>query len=206
MQSANRRSGRPPAAKSANTRGRIIGHARRVFFEAATLSAIARRADLTRPAINHYFKSKRELYRAVVETTEASVAVGIQQGRDATTLLGQLLAFFHAVAQVDAEDRSPAAFLVTSVLESRRHPQWSDAPERDMPGNIRAFVLWAVNGAVERGELSPDIEVGLLVDVLSAIVWGMGFYAGFLSSDAELEVITDQFRNMVTGKLWNLER
>jgi AcrR family transcriptional regulator len=81
-----------------------------VGFEAATFSAIASRANLSRPAINHSFKSKRELYRAVVETTDASVAAGIQKGREATTLLGQLSAFVRAAAQVDAEDRSPAAF------------------------------------------------------------------------------------------------
>jgi hypothetical protein len=120
--------------------------------------------------------------------------------------LTQLSAFVQAFARIDGEDRSPGVFFLTSVLESLRRPESSDAPERDTLGNIRVFVLWAVNGAIERGELSPDIEVGLLADLLLAIAWGMGFYAGFFGRDADMGVIIDQFHGMVTGKLWNLER
>ena len=60
---ASRGPGRPPAAKAAETRERILRAAREVFselgYDAATFQAIAIRADLTRPAINHYFASKR---------------------------------------------------------------------------------------------------------------------------------------------------
>ncbi len=49
--------------------------AREVFselgYDAATFQAIAIRADLTRPAINHYFASKRLLYQEVVDQTNA---------------------------------------------------------------------------------------------------------------------------------------
>ena len=48
-------------------------------YDAATFQEIAVRADLTRPAINHYFKSKRALYQEVIETTNAMVvSVGVQ--------------------------------------------------------------------------------------------------------------------------------
>ena len=43
-------------------------------YEAATFQEIATRADLTRPAINHYYPSKQALYRQVVaETNDAPV-------------------------------------------------------------------------------------------------------------------------------------
>ena len=68
-----RRPGRPPAAKADETRKRILRAARLVFsergYDGATFQAIAVRADLTRPAINHYFPSKRMLYREVVDET-----------------------------------------------------------------------------------------------------------------------------------------
>ena len=67
----------PPAAKAAETRERIVQAAREVFselgYDAATFQAIAIRADLTRPAINHYFASKRVLWSEVVEQTNALV-------------------------------------------------------------------------------------------------------------------------------------
>src|ERR1700759_455288 len=74
---ATRGPGRPPAAKAAETRERIVRAAREVFselgYDAATFQEIAVRADLTRPAINHYFKSKRVLYQVVVERTNELV-------------------------------------------------------------------------------------------------------------------------------------
>ena len=102
--------------------------AREVFselgYDAATFQAIAVRADLTRPAINHYFASKRVLYREVVEqTNEMVVAAGMARAQGETSLLGRLSAFFAAAMQADSEDRSAAAFLVTSVLEAQRHPE-----------------------------------------------------------------------------------
>jgi AcrR family transcriptional regulator len=67
LPTASRRPGRPPAAKADDTRKRILHAARQVFsergYEGATFQAIALHADLTRPAINHYFSSKRALYR-----------------------------------------------------------------------------------------------------------------------------------------------
>ena len=92
--------------------------AREVFselgYDAATFQAIAVRSDLTRPAINHYFASKRVLYRDVVEkTNELVVAAGMEKAQGETTLLKRLSAFFSAAMQADSRDRFAAAFLVT---------------------------------------------------------------------------------------------
>src|ERR1700694_2323766 len=77
LQPAGGGRGPPPAANAADTRERIVRAAREVFselsYDAATFQAIAIRADLTRPAINHYFSSKRVLYREVGAQTDALV-------------------------------------------------------------------------------------------------------------------------------------
>ena len=75
-----------------------MGAAREVFsergYDGATFQAIAVRADLTRPAINHYFSSKRVLYREVVDqTNELVVTAGIEQARRETTLMGRMTEF-----------------------------------------------------------------------------------------------------------------
>jgi AcrR family transcriptional regulator len=175
-------------------------------YDAATFQEIAVRADLTRPAINHYFKSKRVLYEQVIETTNAMVvSVGVQKAFESNSLIGQLSAFIYAATQADAHDRSAAAFLVTSVLESQRHPELRQAPEHDALRNTREFLLWAVNGAMERGELHTDTKVGPLAEMLVSMLWGMGFYAGFVGSHEELEVLTEQFRLLLKGRLWDLK-
>jgi AcrR family transcriptional regulator len=189
---ASRGPGRPPAAKAAETRERILRAAREVFselgYDAATFQAIAIRADLTRPAINHYFASKRLLYREVVEQTNAMVvASGMARAQGQTTLLGRLSAFFASAMQADSDDRSAAAFLVTSVLEGQR-----------------AFVSWAVNEAIEKGELTTDTDVPQLVEMLVAVMWGMGFYAGYVGSHNELSSIVDKLELLLANKLWKL--
>jgi AcrR family transcriptional regulator len=205
---ATRGPGRPPAAKAAETRERIVRAAREVFselgYDAATFQAIAVRADLTRPAINHYFASKRVLYRDVVEqTNELVVAAGMEKAQGETSLLKRLSAFFSAAMQADSRDRSAAAFLVTSVLESQRHPELS-RDEHNSLKTSRAFVTWAVNDAIERGELKTDTDTATLVEVLVAVMWGMGFYAGYVGGHDELAAIVDTLERLLANKLWTL--
>lgn len=205
---ASRGPGRPPAAKAAETRERIVRAAREVFselgYDAATFQAIAIRADLTRPAINHYFSSKRVLYRDVVEQTNAKViASGIAKAREATTLLNRISTFFAAAMDAESTDRSAAAFLVTSVLEAQRHPELV-SEEHDALRSSREFVKWAVDEAIAGGELSTDTDIPAIVEMLVAVMWGMGFYAGYVGQRDEVAVIVDKFELLMANKLWQL--
>ncbi len=205
---ATRGPGRPPAAKAAETRERIVRAAREVFselgYDAATFQAIAIRADLTRPAINHYFASKRVLYGEVVEkTNELVVAEGMAKAEGQTSLLKRLSAFFSAAMQSDSRDRSAAAFLVTSVLESQRHPELS-RDEHNSLKTSRAFVTWAVTESIQSGELTTDTDVPTLVEMLVAVMWGMGFYAGYVAGHDELGTIVDKLELLLANKLWKL--
>jgi AcrR family transcriptional regulator len=71
------RRGRPCAAISGETRGRIIAAARAVFTElgyhAATFGAIANRADVSRAAIEYHFETKQKLWTEVVGETHSLV-------------------------------------------------------------------------------------------------------------------------------------
>ncbi len=183
--------------------------ARQVFselgYDAATFQAIALRADLTRPAINHYFPNKRALFAEVVERTNALViAAGVERAQTATTLVGRLEAFLVAAVQADSEDRSAAAFMVAAVLESQRHPELRQDGNDALQGS-RDFVAWAVNEAIKAGELTTDTDVTSLVEMLVAVFWGMGFYAGFVGDHEQLERITDQLKLLLEHRLWRLK-
>lgn len=180
--------------------------AREVFselgYDAATFQAIAIRADLTRPAINHYFASKRILYGQVVEeTNEMVVAAGMAKAEGQTSLLNRLSAFFSAAMQAESRDRSAAAFLVTSVLESQRHPELS-RDEHNSLKTSRAFVTWAVTDAIRQGEMTTDTDVATLVELLIAVMWGMGFYAGYVGGHDELATIVEKLELLLGNKLW----
>jgi hypothetical protein len=94
--------------------------------------------------------------------------------------------------------------LVTSVLESQRHPELA-GDEHDSLKNSREFIQWAVNDAIERGELTTDTDVSYLVEMLVAVMWGMGFYAGFVGNHDELAAVVDKFRMLMANELWNLQ-
>ncbi|MEZ0339134.1 TetR/AcrR family transcriptional regulator [Mycobacterium sp. pV006] len=205
---ASRGPGRPPAAKAAETRERIVRAAREVFselgYDAATFQAIAIRADLTRPAINHYFSSKRILWAEVVQQTNAAiVSAGIARAHDHTRLVDRLVAFLTTATQVEVDNRSAAAFLVTSVLETQRHPELVD-DEHDPLKNSQQFVRWAVDDAITRGELSTDTDVEQLVEMLVAVLWGLGFYAGFIGDQDKLGAVIHKLELLLAHKLWNL--
>lgn len=182
--------------------------AREVFsergYDAATFQEIALRADLTRPAINHYFSNKRVLYREVVdETTELIVRAGIARAQQETTLVGRVSAFLAAAFEADAENRAAARFLVTSVLESQRHPDLNHG-ENDSLRHTRAFLMGATAEAIERGELTTDTDAESLTEMLLAVLCGVAFYSGFVGSAHEMAAIINQLGRLLDGTLWQL--
>ena len=204
--SASRRPGRPPAGKADDTRKRILHAARQVFsergYEGATFQAIAVRADLTRPAINHYFSSKRVLYREVVnQTNKLVVMASIERAEREPTLMGRLTAFISAAVLANSENPSASAFLVTNVLESQRHPELNTT-ENDAVRISREFLMRVVNDAIGRGEIAADIDASALVETLLVVLCGVGFYAGYVQSYEEMLAVSDVLRQLLEGALW----
>jgi AcrR family transcriptional regulator len=205
VQPASRGPGRPPAAKAAETRRRILRAAREVFsergYDAATFQAIAVRADLTRPAINHYFANKRVLYWQVLEeTNNAVVAASTQRAQGEMTLTGRVSAFIEAAIEAEVENRAASAFLIAATLESQRHPELS-RPGADSVNTTRAFLRWAINDGIQSGELNADTNAAALTEMLLAVLLGVGFYAGFVASRDEFDAITDQLKLLLARSL-----
>lgn len=209
QQLVSRGPGRPPAAKADETRKRIVRAARQVFsergYDGATFQAIAVRADLTRPAINHYFASKRLLYTEVADqTNELIVAASIEPARREATLMGRVATFIAGAMEVDADNPATAAFLATAVLESQRHPELQRLGQ-DSLSTTRDFLMWAVKEAVASGELAPDVDIAPVAEALLLMLCGVGFYAGFVGSYQEVENIIDTLRALLAGSLWKVD-
>lgn len=208
-QALRRTRGRPRAANGSETRERIVRAARQVFselgYDAATFQAIAERADLTRPAINHYFANKRALYQEVLMATNAAlITSGVTAAAAHTNLVDRLSAFLSGMLLAHREYDSAAAFLVTSMLESQRHPELSQdayAPRED----VRAFVSTAVGDAVAQGQLSPASDPDVLVEMLLVLMFGIGFYAGFVGTDSEVTAVVDKLQRLLSNDLWKLQ-
>jgi AcrR family transcriptional regulator len=170
-------------------------------YEGATFQAIAVRADLTRPAINHYFSSKRVLYReALNQTADLIFGAGIAQADSETTLMGRLTGFISAAWGVNTDYPSASAFLMGSILESQRHPELSQA-ENDAVLICREFLTRVVNEAIEAGELPAAVDAGALIETLMVVMCGVGFYAGFVQSYQETQAITGMLGELLAGAL-----
>ncbi|WP_083185315.1 TetR/AcrR family transcriptional regulator [Mycobacterium malmoense] len=201
----SRRPGRPPAAKADETRQRIMQAARLVFsergYDGATFQAIAARADLTRPAINHYFPSKRVLYREVLEqTNQAVIGTGIEEAERESTLPAQLAAFISVAVRANSDNPAGSALIITGVLESQRHPEWNTT-ENESVRIVREFLVRGVDAAIGRGEVAADIDASALVEALLVLMCGVGLYAGFVQSPDDLLSITGMMRRLLEGAL-----
>ncbi|OBJ18533.1 TetR/AcrR family transcriptional regulator [Mycobacterium colombiense] len=201
----NRRPGRPPAAKADETRQRIIQAARLVFsergYDGATFQAIAARADLTRPAINHYFSSKRALYREVLnDTNEFVIGAGIKQAERETTLVAQLTAFISEATRANSKNPAGSAFLISGVLESQRHPDLTGT-DNDSIRISREFLLRVINDAIGRGEIVTDVDATVLAEALLVLVCGVGLYAGYVESPETLLALVGVMRQLLEGAL-----
>jgi len=175
--------------------------ARQVFgelgFDAATFQEIAVRADLTRPAINHYFSTKTLLYKEVIRLAhETVVAGGFEQARNAASFADRVEAFIRVPLGAQQDDQSVAAFLLTSVLECQRHPELRQ-DEHDVLLTVREFAEWALSEGVANGELRADLDLGLTTELLVAMLCGLGFYAGFIGEQERLPAVAADFIDMV---------
>lgn len=170
-------------------------------YEAATFQEIATRADLTRPAINHYYPTKQALYQHVVtETNDVVLTAGLKDAESEQTLAGRVNAFVRAAVQARDDDRSAAAFLVTSALDAQRHPELGD--HQSSLRHTRQFASTAVRAGIDNGELRPDLDVEAASEMLVAALWGLGFYAAFVGDEDALGAITTEFIGLLNGDGW----
>lgn len=170
-------------------------------YDGATFQAIASRADLTRPAINHYFSSKRALYREVLNETNKSVlGAGIKQAEQESTLAAQLTAFIYEATRANAENPAGSAFLISGVLESQRHPDLAGA-ENDSVRIARESLMRWVSEAIERGEIVSEFDASALVEAQLVLVCGVGLYAGYIQSPEAIMALTGVLRQLLEGAL-----
>lgn len=201
-----KRRGRPPLTDGPSARERILLAGRELFnelgYQKASLTQIAERAGLTRPAVNHYFHTKEDLYEALFESArDAVVASGVKTASEAETLPARLGAFMEAATQVDAEDRSYARFIAASLLDAFRHPELADRA-RSQLDDVRGFIEQTLLEAVRAGQVRSDIDVPAVTEMLLAMMWGMGLYAGFVGSHEQLESVVVQFSRLLEGDMW----
>lgn len=206
---ALRRVGRPRGARSNETRERIVTAARGLFgefgYHATTFQAVAERAQLTRPAINHYFPNKQLLYQAVLGQAAAMFEHAVEQARGEPTLVAQLSSVIAAAAQLGEDDPTAAAFAVTAVVDAQRDPTLR-ALAGDIQGLPRAFLTEAVSDAIARGEIVTTSKIPDLAEMLLAVLWGIAFYVSLGGTQRDSAGVVASLQALLTQELWKLQQ
>jgi AcrR family transcriptional regulator len=155
---------RSQAERSETTRGRLVEAARALFAERGYADVgteeIVRRAEVTRGALYHHFDGKRDLFRAMHEELEASLAEEIgakiaaeaEAGTDAGTVLA-----LGARAFLDACERPEIARI--ALIEAPAVLGWSEWREIDERYGlglvIAALEIGIESGAIRRQPTKP---------------------------------------------------
>lgn len=115
-----RRVGRPPGSDSEARRRTLVSAAIRVFacrgFDAATLKDVADLADITRPAVHHYFAGKTPLYQAALDRAYEIVMAPWACSPPSPDTVDAFL----DEQESDAEVRWASALLGTSLAQTNR--------------------------------------------------------------------------------------
>jgi AcrR family transcriptional regulator len=184
---------------SAETRASILRAAREVInergYEAATFQAIAQRAGFSRPTMHYYFHTKEQVYDCLQQEAYSIVSDCIARAQREDTLLKQLAAFVAGAQRSDFADGSMMRFIISSRLELHRHPglRGSTTPATEA---VAGFYGWMVEDAIRRGELPDGTDAAAVVNMLFAMFWGMGFFAGFVYDHNDVAAIAKQLNRL----------
>lgn len=200
-----RRRGRPPASDGPSTEETILAAAREAFgelgYERTTIREIAERAGVTRPAINHYFRGKQALYDAVFTSAQdAVVAAGLAGVGGEASTARRIGAFLQVATAVDAKDPSYARFISSSLLDAFRNPELGERAQQQL-AEVRSFMRDTLLEGIDAGRIRDDLDVEATTEMLVAVLWGMGLYAGFVGSHEQLEGLVEQFTRLIEGDL-----
>jgi AcrR family transcriptional regulator len=127
-----------------------------------TMDAIAERASVSKATIYRWWRSKELLALDALYHEWETVT---QQGRDTGSLRGDLLSLLRPWVK-RAEGRSLAHVVAAMIIEVHANPAFGAEYQARFVAPRRVPGLMALNRAIERGELPPDTNVDLALDLL----------------------------------------
>ena len=174
--------------------------ARRCFaehgYEATTNRMLASEAGITTAAIYHYFDSKLDIYKAVLDDVQERVyQLFTAAEAEGATMLAKLEAVYEVAHDLNRSDAMLARFLGSSRIDRQRDPELAYAlGVSDTRGE--GFFEAIVDCGIETGEVAPaDRE-----SVISCIrAFNVGLTDGVSGDHREHRLAVDGFLLMLRG-------
>lgn len=205
-----RKRGRPVGADSEQTRMMIMRAARDIIaergYQAATFQQIAQRAGVSRPTLHYYFATREDLYDKLLSDICERMANCATTALTGTSLVAQLAAFTVELHRLGEAEPALMKLVMTARIDHHRAVRRHEAAAA-VVATVHAFYDAAVADAVRRGDLDAGNDPRAVADMLAALFWGFGFYAGFLAEGTSAEAtskVARQLMRMVGSGLLNV--
>ncbi|MER8187543.1 TetR-like C-terminal domain-containing protein [Kitasatospora sp. NPDC094015] len=151
-----------------------------------SLEAVAKRAGAGKAAIYRRWPSKLEMTVALV----SAAAVDTPE-TDTGTLRGDVLAFLTEAAAA-LRHPLPARIIPDLLAESGRNPELRQALLTSVRDTRRARAAHVLDRAVERGELPPDVDRELALDLVAGPLYWRLLVVGTPTAPDYLDRLTDK--------------
>jgi AcrR family transcriptional regulator len=155
-------------------------------FAGMTIEGVAARASVGKATIYRRWPSKEDLVVDAMVTQCRDNIVSPDTG----SLREDLLVMLRAMIE---KFRRDGRLVMAFNDEQRRHPQLADAFRRTFLDERRAVYREIFERAMARGELPPDADLELLMDVGPALLWHRLAVTGAPVEDDLPERIVNQF-------------
>ncbi|MER7165135.1 TetR/AcrR family transcriptional regulator [Micromonospora sp. NPDC000207] len=157
-----------------------------VGYGRLSIEAVARRAGVSKTAIYRRWSSKLELVLEIVSASAGRKLPTLDTG----SLRGDLHLLFGVV--VHALGHPLAAQIIPDLLaEAARNPQIDETLQQVLRSRQQEFGGRLVGRAVERGELPPDTDPDLAVDLVAGPLYWRLAIARTPLTDAYLDSLVD---------------
>ncbi len=165
-------------------------------FAATRVDEVAKRAGVSKGLLYLYFKTKEELFKAVVKSVVMGQSVHLVGPRVTTKhsseafIRGPLLAFLQQIPG------SPVAIVIRLLIsEGPRHPDLANYYYDNVVAKGLAAISGFIDRGVSRGEFRnsaiTDLPHLVLAPVMLSIIWGIIFKEKQLDTDRLIETQTD---------------
>jgi AcrR family transcriptional regulator len=188
------RRGRP---RDSSIDSRLILATQRLLLEngysSLSLERVAAAAGVSRPTLYRRYRSKVELVAAALNQMPA---LGWQppDGDTKSQIVWALELFASLGSQVD-----PWTLLGVVLSEAKRHPEWLEAVRQNLIDPRRRFLKQIVLRGIASGQVSPEVDPDLAVDLLTGPIFMRWIAAGSLPPDWPRSLVDDVWPLLASG-------
>lgn len=165
-------------------------------FTATKVEEVARRAGVSKGLLYLYFRTKEELFKAVIRSVVTPRVDALTRALDSSDLSAEAFIRGPLLAFMQRLPGSPASVVIRLMIsEAPRHPDlvdyyWENVASRGL-GALRQLLERGVANGEFRDSAVNELPQLFVAPVMMSIVWGIVFADRSLDTDRLIETHVD---------------